>query len=142
MRQIALQLDSISTGTGTQTNAGGGTNVTTSTSTGGQYSIQVDGYLAIQSNAAPPLVVDTTQTPIDATAYVNEPPAGGPVVCQIFQGATLYATLTIPAGATQSNTVTGLAQLTQGSRVTLNITEVPGSASVAPGRDLTVVMRL
>jgi hypothetical protein len=142
LRQIALQLDSISTGKGSKgTGSGGSTTVATGHS-GGQYSIQVSGYLAIESDAAPPLIVDTTQNPVDCTAYVNLAPQGGPVVCRVLQGTTVFATLTIPAGATQSNTVKGLAQLTVGSILSLNITNVPGSGSMQPGKDLTVVIRL
>lgn len=142
LRQIARQLDQVSTGGGTRTNTGSTTTVVNAGKSGGQYSIEVSGYLAIETNAAPPLVVDTTQQPVDCTAYVNLAPTGGPVVCQVFQGKTLFATLTIPAGATQSNTVTGLAQLMQGSILTLNITNVPGSGSMQPGKDLTVSIRL
>jgi hypothetical protein len=111
---------------------------------GGQYSIQVEGPLAIQTNAAPPLVIDATQSAVDVTAYVNAAPTGAPVVLQVMLGTVVWAGLTIPDGALLSNTVAGasLAQLTQGSRLSLNITSVPSFGSPNPGVDLTVTIRL
>jgi hypothetical protein len=41
---------------------------------GGQLSIQVEGYLAIQTDAAPPLMIDATVAPRDIFAVVNEAP--------------------------------------------------------------------
>ncbi len=44
---------------------------------GGQLSIQVEGYLAIQTDAAPPLVMETAYAARDIFAVVAEAPSGG-----------------------------------------------------------------
>ncbi len=144
LRQIARQLDSISTGSGAKTTTTTGATTSTTAATGGQYSIEVQGYLAIETNAAPPLIVDTTQSVRDVTAYVNEAPEGGAVTMDLMQGSSLWCSLKIEAGKVASATTDGsaLAQLKEGSRLSLNITAVPGGGSAAPGRDLTVTIRV
>ena len=114
------------------------------TLSGGQLSIQVDGYLAIQTDAAPPLVVDDSHAPRDIFAVVGEAPSGGPIQLQLLQNSTIYCTLTIADGATSSNPVGGfgLPPLTVNSQVSLNVLAVPGAANTLPGRDLTVMIRL
>src|SRR5262249_20925795 len=77
------------------------------TLSGGQLSIQVEGYLAIQPDAAPPLVIDTTEAVRDIFAVVTEAPSGGAVELQLRQGSTLYCSLTIADGETTSNVVNG-----------------------------------
>jgi hypothetical protein len=110
---------------------------------GGQLSIQVEGYLAIQTAAAPPLIVESSLAARDIFAVVGEAPSGGPVQLQLRQGSTIYCTLTIPDGATISNSVDGfgLPPLSGGNQVLLDILSVP-TASGTPGRDLTVIIRL
>jgi hypothetical protein len=114
------------------------------TLSGGQLSIQVDGYLAIQSDAAPPLVIDETHAVRDIFAVVREAPSGGAIQLQLRQGSTVYATLTIADGAIVSGVVSGfgLPALQANERLSLDITAVPGSAGTLPGRDLTVTIRL
>lgn len=111
---------------------------------GGQLSIQVDGYLAIENSVAPPLLVEDTHAVRDIFAVVSQAPSGGPVVMQVNQNGTAYATLTIPDGATISNVVNGfgLAPLHAQSQLTLDITDVIAGGSSLPGRDLTVTIRL
>ncbi len=111
---------------------------------GGQLSIQIDGYLAIETDAAPPLVIESAHAARDIFATVNEAPSGGPVQMQLRQGSTVYCTLTIADGATTSNVVDGfgLSPLAAGALVSLDILSVPGSSSALPGRDLTVTVRL
>ena len=48
------------------------------TLSGGQLSIQVEGYLAIQPDVAPPLLVDGPHSVRDIYAVVREAPAGSP----------------------------------------------------------------
>ncbi len=62
---------------------------------GGQMSIQVEGYLAIQTDAAPPLVVESALAMRDMFAVVNEAPSGGAVTLQLRQGSTVFGSLTI-----------------------------------------------
>jgi hypothetical protein len=114
------------------------------TMSGGQFSIQVDGYLAIQTDAAPPLVMDSTRAVRDLFAVVREAPAGDSIEMELRLDETVYATLTIPDGATTSNIVSGfgLPALPVNARLILDITSVPAAANTLPGRGLTVIVRL
>ncbi|HUA18320.1 MAG TPA: phage tail protein [Bryobacteraceae bacterium] len=114
------------------------------TLSGGQLSIQVDGALAIQTNAAPPLLVDTSHSVRDVYAVVSDAPAAAPVVMEVTQNGQPFCQLTIPAGTTTSNVVDGFAlgPLQAGAQVGLNITSVVQTANAAPGSDLTVTIRL
>lgn len=114
------------------------------TLSGGQLSIQVDGYLAVQTDAAAPLVVEDSHAPRDIFAVVREAPAGGSIQLQLRQNSTVYCTLTIADGSTTSNAVNGfgLAALAANAQVSLDVLSVPGSANTLPGRDLTVTIRL
>ena len=110
------------------------------TCSGGQFAIQVGGYLAVQQNAAPPLMVEASHAARDVRATVTEAPQATPITLQLWQGSTAYTTLTIPAGQTTSNIVEGttLTTLAAGSTLRLDVTGVGQSA---PGRDLTVTIR-
>ncbi len=114
------------------------------TLSGGQFSIQVEGYLAIQTDAAPPLVIEAAHAARDIFAVVAEAPSGGPVQLQLRQGSTVYCTLTIADGAVTSNSVSGfgLTPLAAGSQLSLDILSVPGVAGTLPGNNLTVTVRL
>lgn len=114
------------------------------TLSGGQFSIQVEGYLAIQTAAAPPLTVEASHAVRDVTAVLNEAPSGGAVTIQLRQGSTVYCALTIADGMTQSNVVGGfgLPPLTTGSQLFLDVLSVPSAANSLPGSDLTVTIRL
>jgi hypothetical protein len=114
------------------------------TLSGGQFSIQVEGYLAIQTDAAPPLVLEDSHAPRDIFAVVREAPSGGAIEMRLRQNGTVYCTLTIADGATSSDAVNGfgLPPLVVNSQVSLDITSVPGAADTLPGRDLTVTIRL
>ena len=111
---------------------------------GGQLTIQVEGPLAIQTNAAPPLLVDTTCSVRDVYAVVQNAPTGAPVTMQVTQNGNVYCELTIPMGATASNVVDGFAlgPLTAEAIMGLNITSVVQTANTQPGSDLTVTIRL
>jgi hypothetical protein len=111
---------------------------------GGQISIQVQGYLAIQTNAAPPLVIEDSHAARDIFAVVRDAPSGDDIVMQLRQGSTVYCTLTIPDGENISNVVAGfgLPPLVASAQVNLDITAVPTAADTLPGRDLTVIIRL
>ncbi len=111
---------------------------------GGQLTIQVEGPLAIQTNAAPPLVVATSCSVRDVYAVVQDAPAAAPVVMQVTQNGVVYCELTIPTGATVSNIVNGFAlgPLAAQALVGLNITSVVAAGNTAPGSNLTVTIRL
>jgi hypothetical protein len=111
---------------------------------GGQLTIQVEGPLAIQTNAAPPLVVDTSCSVRDVSAVVQDAPTGAPVTMQVTQNGNVYCELTIATGATVSNVVDGFAlgPLQAEAIIGLNITSVVQTSNTQPGSDLTVTIRL
>jgi hypothetical protein len=107
------------------------------TLSGGQLSIQVDGYLAVQTDAAPPLAVETTLAVRDIFAVVKDAPSGGPIQLQLRQGTSVFCTLTIADGqtiSTASPSGFGMAPLNPASNISLDITAVPNSANTLPGR--------
>jgi hypothetical protein len=111
---------------------------------GGQLSVQTQGYLAIQTGATPPLVIEDSHIARDISAVVREAPSGGAIELQVTQNSSMYCTLTIADGQTTSNVVGGfgLAPLTASAQLDLDITSVPTAAGTLPGRDLTVTIRL
>jgi hypothetical protein len=114
------------------------------TLSGGQLSIQVQGYLATQTDASPPLVVETVLAMRDIFAVVSEAPVGGAVSMQLRQGSTVFCTLTIADGQTISSVVGGFGLVPLGAeaQVNLDILSVPTATGTLPGRDLTVTIRL
>ncbi len=114
------------------------------TLSGGQFTIQVEGYLAIQNSAAPPLVIEDGHSVRDIFATMTEAPIGAPVQMQLKQNGIQYCTLTVPAGTASSNIVAGfgLPPLIPQAVLTLDITSVGQAAGTTPGRDLTVTIRL
>ena len=110
------------------------------TLSGGQYSIQVDGFLAVDSSAAPPLVVDTAHAIRDVYAILGTA-ADAAVQLQLKVDGAVYCSLTFPPGQFTSSAVDGLtlAPLTAGAKITLAILAVGQSY---PGADLTVLIRL
>ncbi|HKW96960.1 MAG TPA: phage tail protein [Bryobacteraceae bacterium] len=111
------------------------------TLSGGQFSFQVESFLAIETGATPDLIVETSRTVRDVYATIRQAPSGGSVELTINQNETAYCSLTIPDGATISNTVDGssLPPLESGGRLSLDITMV---GATNPGADLTVIIRL
>ncbi len=114
------------------------------TLSGGQLSIQVEGPLAIQTNAAPFLIMDTAHSVRDVSAVVQIGPVNAPIILQVTQNGQSYCQLTIPAGTAISNTVDGFAlgPLALNAQIGLDILSVVQDASVPPGSDLTVTIRL
>jgi len=114
------------------------------TLSGGQISIQVEGFLAIQSEAAPALIIDTAHSMRDIFAVVGEAPTGADVVLRLRQDEDEICQLTVPMGTTQSNVVNGfgLPPLAAQSLVRLDILSVGQTSETTPGRDLTVIVRL
>lgn len=114
------------------------------TLSGGQYSIQVEGLLAIQESAAPALVVEDSHSVRDIFARVKQAPTGSPVQMVLRHNGAVYCNLTIATGTTVSNVVSGVVAgpLWAQSAVTLDITNVGTGGSDFPGQDLTVTIRL
>ena len=107
--------------------------------------MQRDGYLAIQSDAAPPLVMSETRAIRDVFATLINPPEAGPAVVRILANGEVYCDLTIPVGVKSSNIVDcfGLAPLVEKSVLTMDILSVGPSASNSggPGTGLSVTLR-
>jgi len=110
------------------------------TLSGGQYSIQVFGHLAIDASAAPPLMVEAPHAVRDIYAVLGSA-ADGEIEVQLNVNDAPYCTLRIDAGLTISDSVDGntLQPLLTGSKVTLSVLSV---GQMSPGADLTVVIRL
>ncbi|MBL8229026.1 MAG: hypothetical protein JNL98_11135 [Bryobacterales bacterium] len=114
------------------------------TLSGGQFTIQVEGHLAIKDSIAPPLVVEDAKAVRDVFAVVQQAPTGAPIQLRLKKNGLTYANLTVPAGATSSGVVNGLelAPLESGSLLTLDIVSLGQTGETTPGRDLTVTIRL
>lgn len=110
------------------------------TLSGGQYSIQVDGFLAVDQSVAPALVTDAAHSVRDVFAVLGTS-ADQPVQLQIDLNGTAYCQLTIPVGQLVSNSVDGatLAPLASAAQITLSVLAV---GQTLPGADLTVLIRL
>jgi len=110
------------------------------TLSGGQYSIQVDGFLAVDQFAAPALVVDASHSVKDVFAILGTA-ADAPVNLQLNLNGASWCQLTFGAGAIVSSTVDGfgLPVLTAGAQLTLSVLSV---GQTYPGADLTVIVRL
>ncbi len=111
------------------------------TLSGGQIGFQVAGYLAIQTGAAPDVMVDRDRTTGGIYAIVRGAADGTGIDLQIDRNGAPYCGLQINAGSTASATVSGfgLAALRAGDRLSLDVT---GVGSGTPGNDLTVVISL
>lgn len=111
---------------------------------GGQFTIQVPGNLAVQTNCAPPLIVDEPRAIRDIFATTFSAPQVWPVTMRLLVDDVPYVNLTVPAGETTSDVVNGfgLVPLAGGSRISLDILSVGESSGSEPGRDLTVTIRL
>lgn len=111
------------------------------TLSGGQFGFQVTGYLAIQSGAAPDLMVDRDRSVGSISASLRGAADGTGVDLQLNLNGVAYSTLHFNAGATTCGTVTGfgLPILHAGDRISLDVT---GVGSGTPGNDLTVVISL
>jgi hypothetical protein len=111
---------------------------------GGQASLQVDGYLAIQNQATPPLIVDRDYSIRDIQAVIRDGVTGGNLILRLKQNDEELCLLTIPDGEVESEVVSGLdlGVLTSGSKLGLDILAVPQLGTSFPGRDLAVTIRL
>ncbi len=117
------------------------------TLSGGQFALQISGYLATQQNAAPPLLVEASHAVRDVRATVSQPPTGYNLSIDVLQNGSEYCNVIINSGSTKSAVLDGvnLPPLTEGSSISVNVTleVVPDYiGTVSPGRDLTVTIRL
>jgi hypothetical protein len=110
------------------------------TLSGGQYSIQVDGYLAVEASVAPALVVEAAHSVRDVFAVLGSV-ADAVVSLRVDVDGAPFCTLSIPAGMSTSAAVDGKATgpLAAGAKVTLAVLAV---GQTYPGANLTVLIRL
>jgi hypothetical protein len=111
------------------------------TLSGGQYSIQIEGFLAVDQMAAPAVVVDAAHSVRDVYAVIGTT-ADQIVIAQLYVDGTAYGIpLSVPIGEPISNSIDGntLPPLATGAKITLAVTQVGQSL---PGADLTVLIRL
>jgi len=110
------------------------------TLSGGQYSFQVQGFLAVDSDPAPNVIVEAAHAVQDVYAIVKQAPTGSPITITLSQNGSPYCTLTIPDGATVSPSVDGFGMpLLAQAQLSIAITAV---GETTPGSDLTVILRL
>ena len=110
------------------------------TLSGGQYTIQVGGFLAVDQSAAPALIVDAAHSVRDVFAVLGTA-ADAQVQLQLNVNGAPYCTLSFDQGTVLAASVngSGLAPLAAGSQVTLAVLSV---GQACPGADLTVIIRL
>ena len=117
------------------------------TLSGGQFAIQVAGYLATEQNAAPALTVEQTHAARDIRAFVTQAPTGYDIGLTVKQNGVAYCNLTISSGDTISSSIVdgvALPPLQEGAMLTLDVSlnAIPGyTGSINPGRDLAVTIR-
>ncbi len=109
---------------------------------GGQFSFQIAGYLAIQTGAAPDIIVDADRSVGDIFAVLRGA-ADGIVSLQLNCNNQPYGEPLVfdPPGSIASSSIDGfnLPVLRGGDKLSLDVT---GVGATNPGNDLTVIVRL
>jgi hypothetical protein len=110
------------------------------TLSGGQYTIQLNGFLAVQQSAAPAIAVEASHAVRDVFAMLGAV-SDAPVELEVKVDGTAWCTVTIATGMPTSPSVSGLAlgPLQMGSKITMSVLSV---GQTYPGADLTLVIRL
>ena len=114
------------------------------TLSGGQYSLQVDGFITVQAQAAPAVIIDATHAVREVTALVRSAPIGGDIALQMYQDSDPWGDgLVIPNGST-SRTVPGrgMTPLRAGAKLTLQVVATACGVDTFPGPDLTISIRM
>jgi hypothetical protein len=111
------------------------------TLSGGQLTFQVSGYLAIQTGAAPDLILDADHCVHDIYGVLRGAPSGAGTTLQINRNGAIWATVQFDLDAIVSAVTPGfgLPVLRAGDRLSLDIV---GVGSNNPGSDLTAIIRL
>ncbi len=114
------------------------------TLSGGQITMNVHGYLAIEASAGNSYVVDRTTVVRDVSAYVQEAPVGDDIEILVRVNGNPYCDLVIPAGSNVATTVSkfNTQALPQGAKLSFDILNVPSASLGTPGRDLTVLLQI
>jgi len=110
---------------------------------GGQIALQIQGIVAVQTSAVPPLFVDKRRAIRDVYAVVGRAPHGGAVTLNVTVNGNILCPLTIADGTTVSGSVDGfgLGPIDEGAEINIDVTSVPGGADDVTASDLTVMIR-
>jgi len=111
------------------------------TLSGGQFCLQVDGPLSIQSDAVPKINAGESHAIRDVFADLLEPSSGGPVEVRMTRDGEALCTLTIPEGETISSSIEGIGLPCLGADWKLGL-DILSVGTVRPGAGLTVTIRL
>jgi hypothetical protein len=117
------------------------------TLSGGQFSMQVNGYLSNQLNAAPPLLVEATHAVRDIRLSLGQAATGYVVQVDLLQNNAEYSRVVLnPADSPGQDVVDGsnLAPLQEGALLSMNVALIPisgYSGTFNPGKDLTLTIR-
>lgn len=110
---------------------------------GDVISFSMEGYLAIDSSAAPPFALFTQRTADSIMAVLNRAPKGGDVLVEILAGGKKWGAITIPDGAVKASvSAAALGPIPAGVPIVPAIRAIPTAESREPGGDLTVMIRL
>ncbi|MGA2711993.1 MAG: phage tail protein [Bryobacteraceae bacterium] len=111
------------------------------TMAGGQFSFQISGYLAVQTVAAPIVIVDADRSVRDIDGIVTTPATGAPITLQLNRNGAPFVTVQFAAGATVSGVVEGfgLPALRAADQLSLDIDAV---GTTIPGSNLNLILRL
>jgi hypothetical protein len=117
------------------------------TLSGGQFSVQTNGSITTQQNAAPPLMVEADHAVRDVRADLGRAGQGYNVAIQILQGGQNYCSLQIASNDLASQVLDGTDLLALRKLLPLTISvilqPIEGfQGTPVPPRDLTVTIRL
>jgi len=111
------------------------------TMAGGQFSFQISGYLAVQTVAAPIVIVDADRSVRDIYGIVTTPSAGASITLQLNRNGAAYVTVQFAAGATVSGVVGGFGLPALRAQDQLSL-DVDGVGTTIPGSNLNLILRL
>ena len=114
------------------------------TLSGGQFSLQMSGFVADQPNATPPVLIEASHAIRDIRATLGQPSSGYDT--KIQNGITVCS-LSVPPGETSSELIDGskTAILNKEAVIATNVYSILSaqtSLPPRPGKDLTVTIRL
>jgi hypothetical protein len=112
------------------------------TLSGGQLSFQIGGFLAIQTGAAPDVILDANKAVRDIYAVVKQAPSGAEIAINLNLNGTFYCALAIPDGSTTMTVALDGASLPPLLAQDLLSIDITGVGLTTPGSDLTVIIRV
>lgn len=142
LRRIQLALSQL---TSSSTSSGGGGSSTSTTGTiSGELILTVPGTLAVESNAAPALILPANTSFSTITLLVKQAPQGAPIEAQLYvAGAAWGPVLSIAENTTQASfTLSAPTPIAANALIRLDITQVGATLTGQsfPGSDLTVML--